>query len=94
MSCYPKQDSHIRNKVQVLIDLSNCTTEKELNEAAADVDTSNLAAKSNFIALKTEVDNQHINKLVNVPAGLNNLKTIVDDLYIWKLKSVPVILKK
>ena len=37
-----------------------------------DVDTSSLATKRNFVALKTEVDK--LNNLVNVPTGLNNLK--------------------
>ena len=35
-----------------------------------------------------------INKLVNIPIGLNNLKTEVDDLYVGKLKTVPIDLKK
>ena len=37
-----------------------------------DFDTSSLATKRNFVALKAEVDK--LNKLVNVPIGLNNLK--------------------
>ena len=40
-----------------------------------DVDTSNLVAKKDFIALKVEVDKVDINELVNVPNGLSNLKT-------------------
>ena len=36
--------------------------------------TSNLAFKRDFIALKPEVEKLDINKLVNVPTGLNNLK--------------------
>ena len=39
-----------------------------------------LAAKKDFIALKTEIDKLDIAKLVNVPTSLNNLKTKVDDL--------------
>ena len=34
--------------------------------------TSNLAAKSDFIGLKAEVDKLDIVKLVNVPTNLNN----------------------
>ena len=41
--------------------------------------------------MKAEVD---INQLVNVPAGLNNLKTKVNDLDVGKLKTVSVDLKK
>ena len=44
--------------------------------------------------MKAEVDKLDINKLVNVPASLNNLKTKVDDLDVHKLKIVPVDLKK
>ena len=73
--------------------MSNYSTKKELEHATV-IDTSDLAAKKNFIALKAEVDKLDINKLVNVPTGLNNLKTKVDDLDVGKLKTVPVDLKK
>ena len=66
---------------------------KEL-EHATGIDTSDLAAKKDFIALKAEVDKRGINKLINVPTKLNNLKTKVDDLDVGKLKTVPVDLKK
>ena len=42
------------------------------------------------MALKAEVDKIDINKLVNVPTTLNNLKTKVDDLDVGKLKNVSV----
>ena len=51
--------------------MSNYATKKEL-EHAADVNTPNLTAKSNLIALKQEVGKLDINKLVNVPTSLNN----------------------
>ena len=44
------------------------------------MDTSDLAAKNDFVALKTEVVKLCINKLVNVPPGLNRLVTNIDDL--------------
>ena len=44
--------------------------------------------------MKAEVDKQDINKLVNVPTSLNNLKTKVDDLDLGKLKTVLIELKK
>ena len=93
MSYYPEPDSHIRDKVKVVLDLSNYATKKELDHATG-VDTSDLAAKKDFIALKAEVDKLDINKLVNVPTSLNNLKTKVDDLDVGKLKTVPIDLKK
>ena len=66
---------------------------KKLGHAIG-VDTSHLAAKKIFIALKAEADKLDINKLVNVPASLNNLKTKVGDLDVCKLKIVTVDLKK
>ena len=44
--------------------------------------------------MKIELDKSDINKLVNVPTSLNNLKTKVDDSDIGKLKTVPIDLKK
>ena len=73
--------------------MSNYATKKE-SEHATGVDTSDLAAKKYFIALKAEVDKLDINKLVNVPTSLNNLETKVDDLNVDKLKPFPVYLRK
>ena len=87
MSCYPEPDSHIRDKVKVILDSSNYATKKELNHATG-VDTFDLAAKKDFIDLKAEVDKLDFNKLVNVPTSLNNLKTKVDDLDVGKLRTV------
>ena len=66
--------------------MSSCATKKELDHAAG-VDTSDLAAKKDFIALKPEVEKLHIKKLVN-------LKTKVDDLDVGNFKTVPVDLKR
>ena len=45
MSYYPEPDSHTRDDVQVVLDLSNYATKKELHHATG-VDTSaDLAAK-------------------------------------------------
>ena len=40
--------------------------------------------------MKAEVDKLDINKLVNIPTSLNNLKTKADDLDVSKLKPVPL----
>ena len=61
---------------------------------ATDVDTSNLAAKSDFIALKAEIDKLDINELVHAPTSLNDLKTKVDDLDVGQLQTVCEDLKK
>ena len=71
MSYYPETDSHIKDKVKVVLDLSNHATKKELDHATS-TDTSDLGAKKDFIALKAEVDKLYIDKLANVPTSLNN----------------------
>ena len=78
--------SHFTNKVKVVSDLSNYATKKEL-ENATGIDTSDLAAKEDFIALKAEVDKLDITKLTSVQTSLNNLKTKAHDLDVanWKL---------
>ena len=58
----PEADSHIRDKVKVILDLPNYSAKKEFNNAT--VDTFNLAAKRNLIALKTEVSKLAINWLM------------------------------
>ena len=45
MICYPEPDSHIRDKVKVVLYLSNDATKKELEQAIG-VDTSDVAAKN------------------------------------------------
>ena len=54
MGYYPESDSNFRNKVKVVLGLSNYVTKKI--EHPASVDTSDFAAKKDFIALKAEVD--------------------------------------
>ena len=73
--------------------MTNYATKKELHHAAG-VDTSNLAAKIVFIALKAEVVKLDFNKIVNFSNSLNNLNIKVDDLDVGKLKTVPLDLKK
>ena len=56
MSYYPDPDGHIKDKVKKVLDLSNYATKNKL-EHAADIDTSDLAAKIDVIALKAELAN-------------------------------------
>ena len=77
----------------VVLDLPNYATKKEL-EYAAGIDTSDLAAKKGFIALKAEVGKLEINKLTNIPTTLNNLKAKKDNSDVGKLKTAFVDLKK
>ena len=83
-SYYPEPHSHISVEVTVVLYLSNYSNKKALDHTT-DVDTSDLAAKKDFIALKAEVDKLDISKLVNVLTSLNNLKTKVDDTDVGKL---------
>ena len=93
MSYYSEPDSHIRDKVSLVLDLPNYATKNKLDHAA-EVDTSDLAAKKDFITLKAEVAKLDINKLVNVPTSLNNLQAKVDDSDVGKLKANPMDLIK
>ena len=63
MSYYPEPDSHIRHKVKLVLNLSNCAAKKELDHST-DADTSDLAAKKDFIPLKAEVDKLDMFQLV------------------------------
>ena len=47
MSYRPEPDIHIRDKVKVVLDLSNYAAKKELDRATG-VNTSNLAATKDF----------------------------------------------
>ena len=89
MTYYPEPGSRIRDKVKVVLHLTNYATKKELDHAAG-VNASDLASKNDFIILKAEADKLDINKLVNDPNILNNLKRKVDDLDVGKLKAVPI----
>ena len=62
--------NHIRDKVKIVLNLSNYNTEKDL-EHATGADISNLAAKQDFVALEGKVDRLDIAELVNVLTGLN-----------------------
>ena len=70
MSYYPEPDSHIADKVKVVLDLLNFETKEELDHATG-VDTSDFAAKKLF-CLKAENDKLDISKLINVLISLNN----------------------
>ena len=79
MNYCPEQGSRIRDNVKVVLDMSNYATKKELKHTTC-TDTSDLAAKRDFIALKAEVYKLDIAKLVNVSTSLNNLATKLEDL--------------
>ena len=76
MSYYPEISSDIRDKVKVVLDLTNYIN-------ACSIDTSDLAAKKDLIAFKADVDKLKITKLTNVSTSLNNFKTKVDDFSLY-----------
>ena len=91
--CYPKPDSHIRDKVKVVLDLSTYATKKELDHTT-NVDISGLAAEKDIIVLKAEVDKPDIKKHVSISTSFNTFETKVDDLDVCKWKTVPVDFQK
>ena len=52
------------------------------------------AKKVDLASLKSEVDKLDIDKLQNVPSGLNSLKSKVDKLDVDKLAPTPINLSK
>ena len=65
ISYNPEPDSHIIDKVKVVLDLSNYSTKSVVGHVI-DVHTSDLAAKKDFIALNSKVGKLDISKLVNI----------------------------
>ena len=63
--------------MKVVLDLSNYVTKNGFS-------SNNLAGKSNFVPLKTEVEKLYINKLVDAAIILNNFKTDAKDLDVGK----------
>ena len=74
-SYYPEPDSHLRDKVKVLLDLLNYATKKKV-EHWYGVDTSDLATKNDFVVLKAEGNELDINKLVNEQFKNKNKKIV------------------
>ena len=62
MNYYPETDSHIKDEVKVVLDLSNYATKKEL-ECATGVDTSGLAAKNILLIVLNAKNSQVKNKI-------------------------------
>ena len=90
MSLYfPKPCEPFGGDINIKVDLSNYATKSDLKNATG-IDTSKLAAKSDLVSLKAEVDKLDIDKLKSVPTNLSNLKSKVDKLDIVKLETTPV----
>ena len=91
MSYYIESGNHIRDKVKVVLDLTNYATEKNQNLQQVLIHLNQLLKR--LCRLKAAVDKLDINKLANVPTSLNSSKTKLDDLDVYKLKPVPVDLQ-
>ena len=64
MSYYLEPDSHVRDKVKVILGMSNYADKKELKHDTG-VDRSDLAAEKDFAALKSEVQDKAVKTKVN-----------------------------
>ena len=69
--------------------MSNNATKNKVKDPTG-VDTSNLAAKKDFIDLNAEVDKLDIAKLLNIPSDFKNLKKKVDDIDADAMKTIPI----
>ena len=72
--CFPKPYEPLGGDINVKVNLSNCGTETDLKNATGN-DTSKLAATSDLVSLKAEVDKLDIDKLKSVPTDLSNFKS-------------------
>ena len=90
---FPKPYQPFGGDISFKVDLSNYATKTDFKNATG-IDTSKLAAKSDLVSLKAEVDKLDIDKLKSVPTNLSNLKSKVDKLDIDKLETTPVDLSK
>ena len=72
--------------------MSNYATKFELKKATG-VETSNFAEKIDLVCLKSCADELNIDKLQNVPSGLDSLRIKVDKLDVDKLVPVSTDLK-
>ena len=77
MSYYPPYKSSTTN-VKVELDLTNYATKTDL-KSISHVDVSSFASKTNFAALKTEVDKIDTNKLKTAPADLAKLTNAIEN---------------
>ena len=66
-----------KNKIEVEVDLSNYATKSDLKNATG-IDTLQFAKKGDLASLKTTFDELDIDKLKNVPSGLDTLKSKVN----------------
>ena len=72
---FPKPYQPFGGDISLKVDLSNYTTKADLKKASG-IDTFKLAAKSDLVSLKSEVDKLDIDKLIPVPVDLSKLSDV------------------
>ena len=73
---FPKLYGRFGGNINVKGDISNYATKADLKNVTH-IDTSRFALKTNLAILKTEVDEQDVDKLVSVPVDLSKLSDAV-----------------
>ena len=73
---FPKLYGGFGGNINVKGDISNYATKADLKNVTH-IDTSRFALKTNLASLKTEVDEQDVDKLVSVPVDLSKLSDAV-----------------
>ena len=77
MSEYFPKPKSLEANVKVELDLSNYATKAGLRNVTG-VDTSDFAKRNDLANLKSDKDKLDVDKLKNVPSGLNSLKSNLD----------------
>ena len=80
---FPKLYNRFDGNVNVEWDLSNYATKTNL-KGATEIDTTNLALKSDLAKLKAEKDKIDVDKLKTVPVDLSKLSNIVNNEVVKK----------
>ena len=86
MNYSPESETHNRNKVKVVLDLTNYATKNNQNMLKVLIHLIQLLKK--FITSKAEFGKLDINKLFNVSTSLDTLKAKLDDLDGGELRSL------
>ena len=80
---FPKPCRSFGGNINVKVDLSNYATKTDLKNATG-VDASKLAAKSDLVSLKAEIDKIYVHKLKTVPVDLSKLSNVVNNNVVKK----------
>ena len=80
---FPKPYESFGGDINVKVDLSNYGTKSDFKNVT-EIDTSKLAAKSDLVRLKAEVDKLDIGKLETTPIDLSKLSNLVKNYVVKK----------